>query len=146
MAALSARGLVRVRAIQPSGAISSARALTESGNCACGTYIMGCGSLLRPPSRTSATTPMICRSGSSANSCMTPRPITIRAMSGSSSGQYWSAIVSLITTTGGAPLPSRSVKTRPRRVAIRNTSKKPSDTVVHPPPPWNGPSSSGRRR
>ena len=40
-----------------------------------------------PPSRTSPTTPMICRSGSSANSRMTPRPMISRSFSGSPFGQ-----------------------------------------------------------
>ena len=40
-------------------------ALTGSGTCGCGMYIFGPGSWLRPLSRTSPTTPMISRSGSS---------------------------------------------------------------------------------
>ena len=38
-------------------------------------------------------------------------------------------------TTGGAPLVSRSVNTRPRTKGILNTSKYPGEAVTHPPPP-----------
>ena len=108
----------------PSASRLTLSAFAASGTCACGMYIVGSGSLFRPPSRVSPTTPMIWRSGSSANSRMTPRPIT-------------SAIVQRIALgpelprhrlvddhdAGGARWLSRSVNVRPRLTGILNTSK-----------------------
>jgi hypothetical protein len=119
-------------------------AFAASGTCACGMNIFGPGSLLRPPSRLSATTPMICRSGSSLNSRMTVRPITRRSSSGSPLGQYCRAIASLMITTAGPVLLSRSLNDRPRLIGILNTSKYPGEIVIQLPPPWKGPSVSGR--
>ena len=48
----------------------------------------------------SATTPMICRSVSAANSRITPLPMTSRSVSGSPFGQNCFAIASLMMTTG----------------------------------------------
>ena len=42
---------------------------------------------------------------------------------------------------------SRSLKVRPCFTGILKTSKYPGETVIHPPPPWNGPwlsAASGR--
>ena len=64
-----------VRTTHAIGVRRTFSALAASGTCACGMNICGRGSLSSPPSRMSPTTPMICRSGSSANSRMTPRPI-----------------------------------------------------------------------
>ena len=75
---------------------------------------------------------------------MRPLPIQILSFSGSAFGQNRFAIASLMTTTGGAAPSSRSVKARPRSTGILNTSKYPGETVSQPPPPWNGPSVSGR--
>ena len=85
--------------------------------------ICGCGSLSSPLLLMSATTPMICRSPSAANSRITPLPITSRSASGSAFGQYCFAIASLITTTGVDVLVSRSLNVRPRFTGILNTSK-----------------------
>ena len=71
-------------------------ALTGSGTCACGMNISGPGSSLSDPSRVSAMTPMICRSGSPANSRITPRPMMRRSVSGSPFGQNCFAIASLM--------------------------------------------------
>ena len=51
-----------VRTTHAIGVRSTFSAFAASGTCACGMYIIGPGSLFRPPSRTSPTTPMICRS------------------------------------------------------------------------------------
>ncbi len=65
MAALIAYGSPRVRTIQASGVMSSRFALWASGICAHGTYMIGCGSRLSPPSRTSPAMPTIWRPASS---------------------------------------------------------------------------------
>ncbi len=85
--------------------------------------ISGPGSSASDPSRLSATMPMIWRSGSSANSFITPRPMISRSFSGSPFGQKRFAIASLIITTGGELFVSRSLKARPRLTGILNTSK-----------------------
>ena len=64
IAALTECGSTCVRTTQAIGVSRTFSALAASGTCACGMYIVGPGSLLRPPSRTSPTTPMIWRSGS----------------------------------------------------------------------------------
>ena len=105
------------------GVMRTFSAFTASGTCACGMNICGPGSSLRPPSRMSATTPMICRSRSPANSFITPRPMMSRSESGSPFGQNCFAIASLMIATGGESFVSRSVNVRPRFAAILNTSK-----------------------
>jgi len=82
-AGISARGLLWVRTTQAIGPMLELSALTASVCCACGMYILGCGSCVSWPSSVSATTPTIWRSGSSANSGMTPRPMTRRSRRGS---------------------------------------------------------------
>ena len=74
----------------------------------------GRGSLLRPASRMSPTTPMIWRAGS-VNWGPTPLPMRSCWPTGSPLGQYFFSMVSLIRTTPGAEPASCSVKTRPRR-------------------------------
>ena len=83
--ALTDSGGTLVRTTHATGVMRTLRALTASGTCGCGMYIFGPGSWLRPLSRTSPTTPMISRSGSSANSRITPRPMISRLPIGSSS-------------------------------------------------------------
>ena len=95
-------GSACVRTTHAIGVSFTFSALAASGTCACGMNIAGCGSLFNPPSRVSPTTPMIWRSGSSANSRMTPRPMTSRSFSGSPFGQNCRAIASLMITTRGA--------------------------------------------
>ena len=63
-ALLIVSGSACVRTTQAIGVIRTFSALTASGTCACGMYIVGPGSLFSPPSRVSPTTPMIWRSGS----------------------------------------------------------------------------------
>ena len=82
-------------------------ALARSGTCACGTHIFGPGSSLSAPSRLSATTPMIWRSGSAANSRMPPRPIAMPVAQGIALGQNCFAMASLMITTGGEAAVSR---------------------------------------
>ena len=53
------RGAMRVRTAHAIGVMRTFSAFAASGICACGTYIVGFGSLLRPPSRTSPATPTI---------------------------------------------------------------------------------------
>ncbi len=97
--------------------------------------IVGSGSRFSPPSRLSATTPMIWRGCSVANSRITPLPMTSRSFIG---------IGVLPEPLGhglvdhhhrGAAPSSRMLKERPRLTGILNTSKKPGDTVIQPPPP-----------
>lgn len=123
MAPLNDCGGTCVRTIHEIGVRLTFSALAASGSCACGMNICGCGSLSSPLLRMSATTPMICRSPSAANSRIAPLPMTRRSASGSASGQYCRAIASLMIATGVAALVSRSVNVRPRLTGILNTSK-----------------------
>ena len=102
MLALSAYGSPRVRTIQAIGVMSSRLALCASGICAHGTYMIGCGSRLRPPSRTSPAMPTIWRPASSIRG-PSPLPMVIRSASGSPFGQNRFAIAWLMIATPGAP-------------------------------------------
>jgi hypothetical protein len=76
-----------------------------------------------PPSRTSLTTPTIWRSGSAANSPMTPLADVSRSLIGSPSGQNSCAIASLMITTGGRRRCRARRRCGPALAAILNTSK-----------------------
>src|SRR5258706_8141137 len=114
MGLLSEYGSTRVRTIHATGEIRRFSALSSSVTCPLGTYIRGPGSLFRPLSRKSETTPMISRAGSLASSRMTPAPIRMCSCTGSLSCQNCFAIRSLMTTTGGAPPPSPYLEVPPR--------------------------------
>src|SRR5216684_1423039 len=89
---LNELGFPRVRTTQEIGVSRTLSALRASGTCAFGTYIVGPGSRLRPPPRTSPTMPTICRGVSVDNSDIIPFPIQILSLSGSDLGQYCRAM------------------------------------------------------
>ena len=119
---MSECGSTRVRITHDIGERRTFSALARSGTCACAMNIFESGLLSSPPSRLSPTMPMICRGCSAANSRMTPLPITSRSLSGSAPFfQNSLAIASLMMTTGGPALLSRSLNVRPRLIGILKT-------------------------